>query len=52
MTNDNVLQNLTSNVILRHSEKKSLIKLAKKITKVPDTIHIPIQYLADFGVKK
>lgn len=47
MTVDNVLQNLTNNVILRHHEKKSLINLAKKITKVPDTIHIPIEYLTE-----
>jgi len=47
MTIDNVLQNLTNNVILHHHEKKSLIKLAKKITKVPDTIHIPIKYLVE-----
>ncbi len=48
---DNVLQNLTNNVILRLNEKKSLIKLAKKITKVPDSIHIPSEYLVDLGDK-
>jgi hypothetical protein len=47
MTIDNVLQNFTSDVILKHYEKISLKKLAKKITKVPDTINIPIEYLVN-----
>lgn len=42
---DNVLQNLTDTIILRHSEKLNLRKIAKKIKKVPDTIHIPSEYL-------
>ena len=49
---DNVLQNLTNNVIFRQHEKDSLKKLAGKITKVPKTIHIPAEYLTDFGGKK
>lgn len=42
---DNVLQNLTNNVIFRKHERDSLKKLANKITKVPETIHIPAEYL-------
>lgn len=42
---DNVLQSLTNNVIFVKDERQSLRKLAKKITKVPDTIHIPSEYL-------
>ncbi len=48
---DNVLQNLTNNVILRKNERDSLRKLAGKITKVPDSIHIPSEYLVDLGDK-
>jgi hypothetical protein len=47
MTIDNILQNFTSDVILKKYEKISLKKLAKKITKVPDTINIPIEYLVN-----
>jgi hypothetical protein len=47
MTIDNVLENFTSGVILKHYEKISLKKLAKKIIKVPDTINIPIEYLVN-----
>jgi len=45
MTTDNVLQNLTNNVIFRQREKESLKKLACKITKVPTSIKIPTEYL-------
>ncbi len=42
---DNVLQSLTNNVIFIKGEKESLKKLAGKITKVPETIKIPKEYL-------
>jgi len=47
MTIDSMLQSLTNDVILKHYEKISLKKLAKKITNVPDTINIPIEYLVN-----
>jgi len=47
MTVDNVLQNLTNNVIFRKHERDSLKKLASKITKVPPVITIPKEYLTD-----
>lgn len=47
MTIDSVLENFTSGVILKKYEKVNLKKLAKKITKVPDTINIPIEYLVN-----
>jgi len=31
----------------KRTESQILQKFAKKITKVPDTIHIPIEYLAE-----
>ncbi len=52
MTKDNVLQNLTNNVIFRQHEKENLKRLANKITKVPTTIKIPVEYLTDLGDKK
>jgi len=42
---DNILQSLTNNIIFAKGERESLRKLAKKITKVPDSIHIPSEYL-------
>jgi len=42
-----VLDCMTNNIIFRMHEKESLKRLAKKITKVPDTIHIPIEYLVE-----
>jgi len=44
---DNILQNLTNDIIFRHHEKKSLKILARKITKVPPNIKIPIEYLTN-----
>ena len=44
---DSMLQSLTNDVILKHYEKVSLKKLAKKITKVPETINVPIEYLVN-----
>lgn len=49
---DNVLQNLTNNVIFVKGEKKSLRTMAGKITKVPPTIKIPSKYFTDLGDKK
>ena len=48
---DNVLQNLTNNVILKKHERASLRKLARKITKVPNIINIPSEYLTNLGDK-
>ena len=48
---DNVLQNLTNDIIFRSQEKKSLKKLASKITKVPKSIKIPIEYLTNLEDK-
>jgi len=42
-----ILDCMTNNIIFRMHEKKNLQKLAKKITKVPDTIHIPSEYLVE-----
>jgi hypothetical protein len=36
----------------KRSESEILKKFAKKIKYVPHTIHIPSEYLADFGGKK
>ncbi len=35
----------------QQAESKKLKKLAGKITKVPDSIHIPSEYLVDLGDK-
>jgi len=45
--NHTILDCMTNNIIFRMHEKKNLQKLAKKITKVPDTIHIPSEYLVE-----
>lgn len=45
MMTDKILQSLTNNVIFSMNEKKSLKKLANKITKIPETIKIPSEYL-------
>ena len=42
---DNILQSLTNNVVFSMNEKKSLRKLAGKITKIPESIKIPSEYL-------
>ncbi len=47
ISTDNILQSLTNNIIFRLNEKKDLKKLASKITKVPESIKIPIAYLTD-----
>jgi len=46
MTTTNILESLTGNLIFGIGEKKKLRKLASKITKVPETIKIPSEYLA------
>ena len=40
------LQDLIRN--LRNKETEHLQNLAKKITKVPDKINVPIEYMVDF----
>lgn len=47
---DNILQSLTNNVIFAKEEQKSLKKLARKITKVPEIIKIPKEYLVGEGL--
>jgi len=42
-----VLDYMTSNIMFRMHEKENLKKLAKKITKVPDSSHIPSEYLIE-----
>ena len=42
-----ILECMTNNIIFRMHEKESLKRLAQKITKVPDIIHIPSEYLVE-----
>jgi hypothetical protein len=44
---EEILQNLTANLVFRKAERENLRKLASKITKVPDIIKIPKEYLTD-----
>jgi len=45
ITTTDILASLTSNLIFGVGEKEKLRKLAKKITKFPETINIPSEYL-------
>ena len=39
-----ILLEMTRDIFLDEKERKNLKKIAKKIEKVPDTIHVPIEY--------
>lgn len=41
---EELLQNLTNNIIFFKQEKENLRKLAKKIIKIPENIIIPSEY--------
>ncbi len=47
-----ITQYYTGKLKDKRSESEILIKFAKKIKYVPDTIHIPAEYLTGLGVKK